>query len=265
MPIPALDHLVVDVTNTGLDAAAAVFRDLGFQLTARGQHSLGSSNHLAMFSTNYLELLSAGSQPVRQELVDFTDGMNGLVLVTPAATAQHRDVVARGIAARDPQSFSRPVTLADGSTQDARFRTVHLLRSEVPFGRLYFCQHDTRDLVWRPEWQRHPNGAEDVTGVTISADDPATVTQLFRRLFDTAGETLVAGTVPLEVLTHAEAASRFGTALPQANGRASFIAAVRVRTASLATTAGVLGARATVLASGCLRVLACNVVVEFVE
>lgn len=56
VPQPILDHAVINVADQ-LDSASARFRRLGFQLTERGHHSLGSSNHLAIFGENYLELL----------------------------------------------------------------------------------------------------------------------------------------------------------------------------------------------------------------
>ena len=61
MPItPILDHVVINVRD-GLDAAAALYARLGFTLTPRGHHTLGSSNNLAILGTDYLELL--GVQP----------------------------------------------------------------------------------------------------------------------------------------------------------------------------------------------------------
>lgn len=47
VPQPILDHAVINVADQ-LDSASARFRRLGFQLTERGHHSLGSSNHLAI-------------------------------------------------------------------------------------------------------------------------------------------------------------------------------------------------------------------------
>jgi hypothetical protein len=244
MTLPALDHLVIDVGDN-LDQAAATYRALGFQLTERGYHTLGSANHLAMFETNYIELLAARQSggPIRSELAGFPPGLNGLVLATDDADAQYNDLRERGVAVRAPESFSRPVTLADGVTHDARFRTTHLGRSAVPFGRLYFCQHDTRDLVWRPEWQRHPNGAREITGVLISAPDPEQVAALFQRMFGTepaeiGGGSLrvFAGQVAIDIARHPELAA-------EAKGRDVFLAAIRLRVASLRQAAETLGAR----------------------
>ncbi len=50
---PIVDHVVINVVG-GLDDAAAIYTGLGFQLTPRGHHSLGTSNHLAIFHESYL-------------------------------------------------------------------------------------------------------------------------------------------------------------------------------------------------------------------
>ncbi|HJU19675.1 MAG TPA: VOC family protein [Stellaceae bacterium] len=278
MSVPALDHLVVDV-GAELDDAAARYRALGFTLTERGRHSLGSTNHLAVFETNYLELLSTGPAggPIREELVGFAPGLNGLVLATDDADARAGDLRARGVRVREPQSFSRPVRLADGEVRDARFRTVHLARDEAPFGRLYFCQHDTRDLVWRPEWQTHPNGVREITGVLVCAADPALTARLFARLFDAApapaeegqGLRVIAGAVAIDIASREAAARRLGAALPAAAGRDTFLAAIRLRTQSLRQAAGLVGPSAGAAPrDGRLIVpaaAACNVALEFVE
>jgi len=50
---PILDHLVINARDQ-LDDAAAAYARLGFHLTPRGHHTLGSMNHLAVFADNYL-------------------------------------------------------------------------------------------------------------------------------------------------------------------------------------------------------------------
>ncbi len=112
--------------------APTIYRSLGFRLTDRGYHTLGSANHLAMFATNYLELLGAGRAggPFRAELAGFPEGLNGLVLATDDADAQYRSLRQRGVAVREPNSFSRPVAI-DGVTREARFRTTHLAAGEA--------------------------------------------------------------------------------------------------------------------------------------
>ena len=57
LPTATLDHVVINARDD-MDRAADVYRRLGFTLTERGYHSLGSMNHLAMFGTDYLELIA---------------------------------------------------------------------------------------------------------------------------------------------------------------------------------------------------------------
>src|SRR2546427_6622624 len=53
---PKLDHVVIDTRNR-IDEAVRTYLSLGFQLTDRGRHTLGSVNHLAIFETDYMEFL----------------------------------------------------------------------------------------------------------------------------------------------------------------------------------------------------------------
>ena len=146
--LPVLDHVVVDVRDR-IDEAMHQFSAIGFQLTPRGRHTLGSVNHLAMFATDYLELLGfAGEVPARPEIARFSVGLNGLVFKAADAESVHRHAKAAGLPVLPVQSFSRPVAL-DGETRDARFRTTRLDPTKVAMGRVYFCEHQTPDHVWR--------------------------------------------------------------------------------------------------------------------
>ena len=57
LPVATLDHVVINARDD-MDRAADTYTRLGFTLTERGYHSLGSMNHLAMFGTDYLELIA---------------------------------------------------------------------------------------------------------------------------------------------------------------------------------------------------------------
>ena len=79
LPLPTLDHVVVNVRDR-IDEGAETYRRLGFTLTPRGYHTLGSMNHLAMFGTEYLELIAAPAGDARrQEILAAPEGLNGLV------------------------------------------------------------------------------------------------------------------------------------------------------------------------------------------
>jgi catechol 2,3-dioxygenase-like lactoylglutathione lyase family enzyme len=237
--VPVLDHVVVDVRDR-IDEAMRCFSVLGFQLTPRGHHTLGSANHLAIFATDYLELLGFGKGgAVRRELVSFPVGLNGLVFKTADAEAVHRQAEAAGLPVLPVQSFSRPVAL-DGGTQDARFRTTRLDPDKVALGRVYFCEHQTPDLVWRPEWQAHPNGACGIARVMIATPDPQPTAALFRGLFgaDAVADNeergvLAAGTAQVEFVTPKAVAAEFGNAAPDPAGRSEYMAALDIKVLSL--------------------------------
>ena len=94
---PVLDHVVIDVRDQ-IDAAMRCFASLGFQLTPRGHHTLGSANHLAMFATDYLELLGFGEDgATRTEIARFPVGLNGLVFKTMDADQVHRHAAEVGL------------------------------------------------------------------------------------------------------------------------------------------------------------------------
>ncbi len=242
LPSPVLDHVVIDVRDR-MDAAASAFAALGFELTPRGHHTLGSMNHLAMFATDYLELLGFGEAGAgRPELAPFPIGLNGLVFKTDDADVVHAHALAAGLPILSVQAFSRPVELA-GARQDARFRTTRLDPGKIAMGRVYFCEHRTPELVWRPEWQSHPNGARAISRVIVATGDPRRTASLFRSLFgpEAVAErerawVVSAGAAQVELTLPGAIAEEFGDAAADPAGRA-YLAALELKVPSLADTA----------------------------
>ncbi|THB83715.1 VOC family protein [Pantoea allii] len=187
VPQPILDHAVINVADQ-LDSASARFRRLGFQLTERGHHSLGSSNHLAIFGENYLELLGyeTGKGSQRADLWQSPLGLSGLVWKSSDAESVFQHLQRQDLDGDPPAAFYRPVTLPDGSVSEAHFRTVRIRPSLVPNGRSFFCQHVTPEAVWQPAWQHHPNGVRNISEFVIVAQDPALSALVYSRLFGAA-------------------------------------------------------------------------------
>jgi Glyoxalase-like domain len=240
---PVLDHVVIDVRDR-LDDAMRCFSALGFQLTPRGRHTLGSANHLAMFATDYFELLGFGEDgATRTEIARFPAGLNGLVFKTTDADLVHRHAAKAGLPVLPVRSFSRPVTL-DGATRDARFRTTRLDADKIAMGRVYFCEHLTPDLVWRAEWQAHPNGSREIGRVVVATADPQRTAVLFRDLFGGYAVTerdgrqvMTAGTAQIELTPLKMIESEFGEAAAEPAGRVEYMAALGIRVRSLHETA----------------------------
>ena len=243
LPSPVLDHLVIDVRDR-MDEAARAFAALGFQLTPRGHHTLGSMNHLAMFATDYLELLGFGEGGAsRPELAPFPIGLNGLGVKTDDADVVHAHAQAAGLPILPVQAFSRPVELG-GARQDARFRTTRLDPGKIAMGRVYFCEHRTPELVWRPEWQSHPNGAYDIIRVLVATEHPLRSAALFAALFgpeavaERGGKCFLAsGAAPVELATPAAITAEFGDAAAESAGRHEYLVGLELRVESLADTA----------------------------
>ena len=167
-----LDHVVVNVLHA-MEAAAETFAALGFRLTPRGHHSLGSINHLMMTPGPYLELVGVPETGLqRRDVLDSPVGLNGLVVASGDADATFAQLKRTGLPVEAPVAFSRPVTVA-GRTEEARFRTVRFPAALFPAGRIYHCEHLTPDLVWRPDWFRHPNGFSGIDRVVVTSPDPA--------------------------------------------------------------------------------------------
>jgi hypothetical protein len=175
------------------------------------------------------------------------------VFKTADADVVHREAAATGLPILPVQSFSRPVALG-AQTRDARFRTTRLDPEQVAMGRVYFCEHLTPDLVWRPEWQSHPNTACAITRLVVATADPARAARLFRSLFgpdaavDRGGQRVIpAGVAQVELATPDVVAAEFGEAAAEPAGRAEYMAALGLRVASLAAAAqqlrGVPGVR----------------------
>jgi hypothetical protein len=238
-PVPTLDHVVVN-TRDRLDEAAEVYRRLGFTLTPRGYHTLGSMNHLAMFGTDYLELIAVRpGDPSRPEITAAPIGLNGLVFASEDADATYQSLLGNGVPIEPPQQFSRPVEIS-GTAHDAAFRTTRLPADAVPAGRLYFCQHLTRSLVWRDEWRHHPNGAVGIARAVIAAEDPEALGALLRRMFGARairpaddGCSLLLGLARFDIITPAALWEMFGEAAPDSRGRHDYMAALTLRTLSL--------------------------------
>jgi hypothetical protein len=183
----ALDHAVVNAMFE-TDAAASCFEALGFALTPRGYHSLGSVNHLMMFRDHYLELvgLPVGAATLRREVLESRLGIDGLVFKTGDAQSTYERLIGLGFRAGEPQAFTRPVEV-NGREEIAQFRTTRLAAGELPAGRVYFCEHVTPQWVFRPEWAVHPNGATALTELVVVSADPAAQSRRYAQLAGAPG------------------------------------------------------------------------------
>ncbi len=173
---PALDHLVIATRD--LDGCARGLEALGFAPTPEGGHpSLGTRNRTVLFPGHYLEWLRLEAPP--------PPGSDDFRAVLAAGTgvvgfALRPDDRPGGAGA--PLTVERPVA-APGGTGVARFELAFLPPPPRRAAFLFTCHHLTPELVWRPDFLRHPNGAGGVTTVHGAFADPDGERRAYRELF----------------------------------------------------------------------------------
>jgi hypothetical protein len=249
--IRGIDHVVVVVHD--LELARATFARMGFTLTPRGDHSVGSSNHCVMFGRDYIELLAspaANPHPSRQYYTDFARAGEGLAAIAVGSTnakGAYTELLWAGFGPSDPLELARPVAFPGGGARDARFRITQLPPGATPGGRVFACQHLTPDLVWRPEHRRHANGATELAAVAILCDDVARAAKPYERLFDARAKPIAEGLLvetggaPLAFVTAGALAKRLPEVWVSARP-APVMAALFVRVADRNAAAAALAA-----------------------
>ena len=181
-----IHHLVICVHD--LAQAALDWRTLGFNLTPTGVHPFGTSNRLAMFGNNFLELLAvtdaAAVPPAAPDRFSFAahnrdflataEGMSMLALDSADAHADAARFKANHIGAYAPFDFGRDAALPGGGTARVEFSLAFATDPVMPGIAFFTCQErHPPELFWKGDYQRHPNGALRVIEIVISAPEPA--------------------------------------------------------------------------------------------
>jgi hypothetical protein len=247
MTSATLDHVVINARDE-LDEACAIYSRLGFNLTERGYHKSGSMLHLAIFGTDYLELLGLprGGTQARRDLLDYPKGLNGLVFGSEEASETFKLLKTKDAPFDAPVEISRPVTI-DGVTEVARIRGIFMKPGFIPYGRIYFCHHMTRQFIWRDEWRRHDNGVVAIQRMVIVEPDPEIASRVYAKTFGEdsirdckGGKTVIAGNSHVDIVTEETFLNSFGAASPDPQGRRAYMAGLTLRTVSLTKTSQAL-------------------------
>jgi len=196
-----IDHLIICVRD--LAQAALNLRTLGFTLTPTGVHPFGTSNHLAMFGNNFLELLAvtdAAAVPAaapgrfsfaahNQNFLATAEGMSMLAWHSADAHADAARFAANGMGAYAPFDFGRDAVLPAGATARVEFSLAFATDPAMPGIAFFTCQQrHPPELFWKPDYQRHPNGALRVVEVVMSAPEPAAHRAFLERMTETTAE-----------------------------------------------------------------------------
>ena len=283
-----IDHLVLCVAD--LDRAKAAYERLGFTATPRAAHPWGTGNSLVQLQGNFIELLSVDdpAKIVPAALGHFSfgafndtflrrrEGFSMLVFASTNARADQTAFTAAGLQTYAPFDFSRRARLPDGSEATVSFSLAFATHPVVPEATFFVCQQHAPQYFWKPEYQRHANGAVAIAEVVMVADHPHDLADFFGRLqgqgaISSTSDALRigAGAGAIAVVTSGAFAARFGGAHIAYAPSSPYLAGYRIQVADLERCARAMderGARYT-RADNRLLVMpsdAFNVAVEFV-
>ncbi len=250
-----LDHIVHAVRD--LDAAAELYRRLGFTVGARNRHPWGTHNHVVQLSGCFVELLTV-AEPEKlgtdgfstmfgrfnQSFLARQEGLSMLLLEGGDAAADAAAFQSAGVGASEAMKFEREGKRPDGSPVKVAFSLVFARDDKAPDTGFATCQQHFPENFWNPAFQQHPNTASGVAGVVLVADNP-TDHHIFLSAFTGvrdlhATSSGVAASTPrgdVKVMDPAAFRSHFGTEPPDISKGAKLAAVqfrVRDRTALMA-------------------------------
>ncbi|MEM1160123.1 MAG: VOC family protein [Pseudomonadota bacterium] len=203
----AIDH--VGIATRNLDALAAQYEALGFTLTPRAAHPdhMGTSNRLIQLGgldggpgkgANFIELIEVDRpetmQPHKAGFMGFgqfnhsflqkRQGMSLVVFRTDDAAADLARWRSKGLQTYDQFNFERQAKLPDGSEETVRFEIGLVTDPAMPDILFFVCDNKAEQHFWKPEYQQHANGAEEIEAVVLCSAQPAQHADFLSRLFD---------------------------------------------------------------------------------
>ncbi len=261
--VRGIDHLVLCVAD--LAAAGAAYERLGFTVTPRGDHPWGTANRLVQLDGSFLEVLTVADAARIEEpqpghfsfgayLRDYLARRQGfamLVFESADARADRDEFAAAGLADLAPFDFERSATLPSGETVTVGFSLAFVPPTAAPEAAVFTCQQHAPEHFWKPDYQRHENGARRIVEVAMAAEDPAAMRPFFEALHGAdaiaeraaggfAVETARGGVLVLPPDVYAE---QYGEP-PRADAPAGpHFAAARIGVSDLAATAQLLAER----------------------
>jgi hypothetical protein len=246
--ITSIDHPVIAVAS--LADSRGVYERLGFTVPPRGSHvEWGTGNWCIMFRDDYIELRGI-IDPARftldldKHLAEHGEGLMGVAFGTTGADEAFVRMKAAGMNPRPVKPLARNFELPEGWVQP-KFRLCFPDNADVE-GLLHVvvCEHLTPELMRRPEFLAHANGAVAVAGIVGVIGDAAKVEAVQRRLLGEAAVRRDGGRVTLtvpsgqtvELLPLQEFQDRYGAHWPDTARTRSVLPVLRVRVASVDAT-----------------------------
>jgi catechol 2,3-dioxygenase-like lactoylglutathione lyase family enzyme len=252
-----LDHVVHAVRD--LDAAADLYRRLGFIVGARNRHPWGTHNHIIQFPGFFVELLTV-AEPEKlgadgfsvlfgqfnRSFIERGEGLSLLILESADALRDAADFRAASIAASDAMRFEREGKRPDGTIVKVAFSLAFARDAAAPDIAFAVSQQHFPESFWNPAFQIHANTATGIAGVVMVAENP-TDHHIFLSAFvgerelaaSSAGITMVTPRGDIQVMDPTGFRLHYRTDAPDIS-RGARLAALRFKVRDLQATAAVL-------------------------
>lgn len=189
-----IDHLVLAARD--LESTRGFYARLGFTLTPRAQHPWGTANHLVQLEGCFLELLGVaepekitsatpgtfGFGAFNRDFLVQREGMSMLVFESHDARADRDEFAAKQLSDFALFDFERQAKLPDGGTARVAFSLAFVADATMPEAAFFVCQQHAPQYFWKPEYQRHANGARAIAEVSMVAADPPVLADFFARM-----------------------------------------------------------------------------------
>ena len=179
-----LDHIVHAVHD--LDAAAELYRRLGFTVGARNRHAWGTHNRIVQLPGFFIELLTVaepdklGSDGFSALFGTFNrvflkeqEGLSLLILESRNAASDAAEFRAAKIGVADAMHFERAGARPDGSTVKVGFSLAFARDAGAPEISFATCQQHFPENFWNPAFQQHANTTSGIAGVVLVAENPS--------------------------------------------------------------------------------------------
>jgi len=242
----AIDHLVVAAHD--LEAQAALYRRLGFQVGARNRHPWGTENHIVQFDGAFLELIGLGegfvAPPASEPVYPFAgflarylgrrEGLAMMVMRSADAEVDRRGFEAAGIGGFARFDFARKGRRPDGREVEVAFSLAFAASPALRETGFFVCQQHFPENFWSRAAQVHPNGALGVAGLTLVCDEPDQDAPFLAAFLDAPAQAIPGGVAfagdgtQVECVTSEAYAAHYG-----APAAAAGLAALRIAVADL--------------------------------
>jgi hypothetical protein len=125
------------------------------------------------------------------------------VAFAPAGTPEEARsaLLQRELHPAEPRALGRQMELP-GGTVVPRFSLILLPQEETPGLDSFICAHLTPELMRRPEWLDHPNGAAGLKGIHVLVENTGALLEPYDRLFGIQQVTTTDAVVCIRVGRH---------------------------------------------------------------